>query len=278
MTFIILTLGEKNMNVWEKMINFFTEKGVSRGVAIAYIIVSALIVLMAVVVIVMRIYLMIAYHDGNTQKTKDGRTSSQVAREALDKAGLKHIGVERAGFFRAFFIGNCYSMTKKTIYLRKGIYNKDTITAVALALQKVGVAKLCEKGDAKTRTRNIMQILSLVGPILFVPVVMIGFVVDYAIFAHFGVFSIVGIAIGFVLTFAGLIATLLNLPVEKHANDLALETIKETKVLDEQEIVVVKKVFKAYIVSYVCEFIVAVLRIVQIILEIVMNAQINSNK
>ena len=55
---------------------------------------------------------------------------------------------------------------------------------------------------------------------------------------------------------------------------MALEMIKETGVLNEEEIVIVKKVFKAYIVSYICEFIVAVLRIVQIILEIVMNSQI----
>jgi len=264
------------MSIFEQAIAYFTEQGVSRGVAITYLIVSALIAIMIIVVLVMRIYLIIAYHDGNTKQTKSGKTSSQVAREALDKAGLKHIQVKKAGFFRAFFIGNCYSITQKTIFLRKGIYDKSTVTAVALALQKVGVAKMCEEGNAITRTRNIMQILSLVGPILFVPVVALGFVLDIVLFHVFGVFSIVGIAVGFVLIFAGLVSTLLTLPVEKKANDMALKTINETGVLTSDEIEITKKVFKAYIVSYVCEFIVAVLRIVQIILEIVMNAQINS--
>ena len=266
------------MNAWEKLISYFTEQGVSRGVAITYLIVSALILVMVVVVIVMRVYLMVKYHEGNTQKTKNGKTSNQVAREALDKAGLKHVRVEKAGFFRAFVYGNCYSITQKTIFLRKGIYGKDTITAVALALQKVGVAKLCESGDAKTRTRNIMQILSLFGPILFVPFVLAGFALDYALFRVFGMFSIIGIAVGLVLVFSGLIATLLNLPVEKQANEMALKLIKETGVLTDEELPVVQKVFKAYIISYICEFIVAVLRIIQIVLEIVMNAQINNNK
>ena len=266
------------MEFIEQFISYFTDQGVSRGVAITYIAVSALIAIMAIVVIVMRIYLMFAYHDGNTKKTKSGKTSTQVAREALDKAGLKHIQIKKAGFFRAFFIGNCYSITKKTIFLRKGIYDKDSITAVSMALQKVGVAKLCEQGDTKTRTRNIMQILSLVGPVLFVPVVLLGFILDIVLFNVFGMFSIVGIIIGLILVFSGFIATLLNLPVEKHANNIALDIINKTSVLSQDEIVIVKKVFKAYIVSYVCEFIVAVLRTIQIVLEIVMNAQINNNK
>lgn len=264
------------MNIWEQLISYFTDLGVSRGVAITYLIVSALIILMALIVIVMRIYLMVTYHEGNSKKTRSGKTSSEVAREALDKAGLKHVQVAKAGFFRAFIFGNSYSISQKTIFLRRGIYNKDSITAVSMALQKVGVAKLYESGDAKTRTRNIMQVVSLVGPLLFVPVVFAGFVLDYALFRVFGIFSIIGIAVGLVIVFSGLIATLLTLPVEKQANEMALKMIKETGVLTDEEIVVVKKVFKAYLVSYVCEFIVAVLRIIQIVLEIIMNAQIKN--
>lgn len=263
---------------WEELIAFFTEKGVSRGLAITYIIVSAVLVVMAIFALVMRIVVIVKYHEGNAQKTKNGKTSSQVAREALDKAGLKHIRVEKAGWLRAFFIGNCYSISHKTIYLRGSIYNKDSITAVGLALQKVGQAKMCEEGDGLTRTRNIMQILSLIGPIMFVPVVLLGFVLDFALFSVFGVFSVVGIAVGFVLVLAGLISTLLNLPVEKRANTYALKLVKETGVLDAQEQEVLKKVFDAYIVAYVCEFLVAILRIVQIVLEIVMNVQISNNK
>ena len=53
------------MNIWEKLISYFTEQGVSRGLAITYIIICGLIAIMAVIVIVMRIYLIFAYHDGN---------------------------------------------------------------------------------------------------------------------------------------------------------------------------------------------------------------------
>jgi len=262
---------------WEEAIKFFTDKGVTRELAITYIIVSIVLVVMAIVALVMRIMVIVKYQEGNHMKTKNGKTGHEVAREALDKAGLSHIKVEKAGWLRAFFIGNCYSITKKTIFLRRGIYDKDSITAVGLALQKVGLAKACEEGEGMTRTRNIMQILSLVGPILFVPVMLIGFVLDYALFHVFGVFSIVGIVVGFILVASGFISTILSLPVEKKGNDYALKIVDQTGILDKEERRVLEKVFKAYIIAYVCEFIVAILRIVQIVLEIVMNAQISSN-
>ncbi|MBQ8451916.1 MAG: zinc metallopeptidase [Clostridia bacterium] len=266
------------VELWEKGITYFTDMGVTRGLATTYIIVSILIVLMALVALVMRIIVVIKYHKGNNMTTSSGKTSFEVAREALDKAGLKHVQVKKAGWLRAFFIGNCYSITKKTVFLRGSIANKNSITAVALALQKVGVAKMVEGKGKAAKVRNVAQILTLVGPILFVPVVLVGFLIDLLVFNALGAFSIVGIVIGLLLVFAGFVETLLNIPVEKKANEMALQMIKETHVLNAEETEVVKEVFSAYMVAYVCEFIIAVLRVVQIILEIVMNSQIANSK
>ena len=265
------------MEYIEQLISYFTDLGVTRGVAITYIIVSALLVIMAIVAIIMRIIVVIKYFEGNHTKTKNGKTSFEVARELLDKAGLEHIKVKKAGIFRAFFFGNSYSLSQKTIFLRGTIANKDSITAVGIAIQKVGIAKLCETGHKVAKTRNIMQILNIFAPIMFVPIVLIGFIIDFALFNVFGVFSIIGIAVGLFLVATGFIATLLNLPVEKKANNMALELIDETGIFDDEEKRIIKKVFDAYIVAYVCEFIVAILRIIQIVLEIVIKVQISKN-
>lgn len=232
---------------------------------------------MAVAALVMRIIVFFKYQKGNKTKTESGKTSKEVAEEALKKAGLTNVKVKKANWLRAFFFGNSYSLSKKTIFLRRGIYEKDSITAVGMALQKVGVAKMCEDGGI-ARTRNIMQILSLFGPILFIPSVVIGFLIDYFIFTAIGIFSIVGIAIGVVILLSGFIATMLNIPVEKKANNMAMKIVEETQVLNKQEREVLKQVFDAYIIAYICEFIVAVLRIVQMVLEIVMNSQISNKK
>ncbi len=261
----------------EEIIKYFTDQGISRELAIAYLVVSALIVIMAVVVIVMRIILFFRYNATNNIRTSSHKTSVQVAREALDKCGLSHIQVKKAGFFRAWFFGNCYSITKKTIFLRRGIYDKDSLTAVGMALQKVGVAKMCEENKSGARIRNVMQILALFGPFLFLPIVLAGFLIDLFVFANIGLFSTIGLAVGLFIMLSGFIVTMLNIPVEKKANDMALKMLSETNILNEEELSQVKKVFDTYIIAYVCEFLVTVLRIVQIVLEIVMNSQIKNN-
>lgn len=262
---------------WNNLIESFTSKGVSETLAIVYIIVSMLLIVMAVVALVMRIIVMIKYADGNNTKTKSSKTSFEVAREALNKAGLSHIQVKRSGFFRATFFGNSYSLSQKTIYLRRGLADKDSITAVSMALQKVAIAKMCEDGNGMTKTRNVMQILNVFAPIMFVPIILLGFLIDFIVFQTVGAFSIVGIVVGLFLILTGLIATILSLPVEKKANTMAFNIIQKTEVLNEEEQQVAKKVFSAYMVAYICEFIVAIIKAVQIVLEIVINAQINKN-
>lgn len=266
------------VSLWNKGIHYLTEQGVSEGIAAVYLVVSALIVIMALVAIVMRLIVVVKYYEGNKTKTKSGKTSFQVAQEALAKAGLTGVKVKKAGILRAFFIGNSYSVSKKTIFLRGSIANKNSITAVSLALQKVAIAKMAHDGKSSVKIRNTAQVLGLVGPILFIPVVLIGFVIDFFLFGIFGAFSIVGIIVGLILIFSGLIATLLNLPVEKKANQIALKLIDETGVLTKEEQDIAKKIFDAYLVAYICEFIIAILRLIQIVLEIVMNVQINNKQ
>lgn len=261
----------------EELIKYFTDKGASRGLAIAYLVVSALLVIMAIVALVMWIYVAVKYYGANRKKTSSGKTSFDIAREMLDKCGLKHIQVKKANIFRAFIFGNCYSITKKTVFLRRSIANKDSITAVGMALQKVGVAKLCESGDKKAVARNRLQIVGLFGPILFIPIVLIGAIVDYLLFGYFGVGAFVAIGISVLILIGSFLVTLLNIPVEKKANKMALDMIKESNVLNQEEQAIVKKVFDAYIVAYICDFIVSVLRIIQIVLEIAMGVQ-TSNK
>ena len=265
-------------NMWEEIVNVFTELGVSRGVAIAYLVVCALLVVMAIVALIMWIRVCIVYYKTNNIKTVSGKTSFQVAREVLDSYGLNHIKVERASFIRAWIFGNCYSITKKTVFLRSSIADKNSITAIGVALQKAGIARLCEEGNTTAKVRNKMQILSVFGPMLFLPIIIIGALVDFLVFKTLGTFSMVSVAISILIVASGFIVTLLNLPVERKACNMALEMLYESHVLNEDEIEEVKRVFKAYILAYVCDFIVAVLRIAQIVLEIVMNNQISANR
>ena len=265
------------MEAIQKIISYFTESGVSPVIAIAYLIVSALVVVMAIVALVMWIMVSVRYFKTNKKKISSGKTSMQVAREMLDKCGLDYVQVKKAGFLRAWFYGNSYSLTKKTIFLRRNISDKDTVTAVGLALQKVGIAKMCETDGKMAKTRNIFQIVGLFGPFMFIPVILIGVLIDFLLIQEPGAASVVSMVLGLMILSAGFVVTLLNIPVEKKANEMALEMIDRSNLMTDEERNMIKLVFDTYIIAYVMDFIVTVLRIIQLILEIVMKAQMGSN-
>ena len=161
--------------------------------------------------------------------------------------------------------------------MRGSIAGKNSLTAIGVALQKVGIAKLCESGDAKARTRNVLQIVGLFGPILFIPIILIGALLDYLLFSSFGTISFVSIALGLLIIAAGFLTTLLNIPVEKKANKMAMEMLDTCGLFEDEEKAQIKKVLDTYIIAYICDFIVSVLRVVQLVLEIVMSNQISSH-
>ena len=263
--------------LWNQLIKMFTDTGVSKGVAVAYIIVGVLIVLMAIVALIMRIVLFARYHGANKRECSGGRTSFQVAHEALVKAGMGHIQVKKSGFFRALIFGNSYSLRKKTIFLRRGIADKNSLTAVGVALQKVGIAKLCESGDKAAITRNVLQYVGLFGPFLFIPFILVGVVVDMLLFNVLGNFSIGTIVAGIAVLSISFVVTLLNIPVEKKGNKAAMQMLDEIDICTEEEKEIIKNVLDTYIIMYICDFIINVLRLLQYVLEIVMRMQQGRN-
>lgn len=265
------------MEFIDKIMALLKEGGASQALAIAYIVVSALVVIMAIVALVMWIVVAIRYSRANRMQTSSGKTSCEVAREALDKAGLHYVQVKKASFLRAWFWGNSYSLSKKTIFLRRNIMEKSSLTAVGLALQKVGIAKAIEGGDIKAKTRNFLQIFGVFGPFMFIPLVLLGAIIDIVLFSHFGTWSIAGLVVGIIFLLTGALCTFLNIPVEKKANKVALELLEEHKVCTASEREEIKKVLDTYITAYILDFIVTVLRIIQLILEILINSRTSSN-
>ena len=266
---------EGSNNIIQNLIHFFTDQGISKGLAIAYLVVLGLVVLMGIVCLIMWIRVCGKYYKNNKVPISTGRSSFDVAREALARCGLTNIEVKRSGFIRAWIFGNSYSVIRKTIFLRRRIADKNSLTAVGVALQKVGVAKLCE-GDMKAaKARYYLQLLGIFGPLLFIPIIFIGMVVDLILFQHYGTISIASLAVGGAILGLGFVATLLNIPVEKKANELALEMIEESKVCTEEEKEKIAGILKAYLVAYICDFILTVLRILLFILEILMKVQGN---
>ena len=75
--------------------------GAPIGLVVAYIIVSILVVVMAIVALVMKILIAVRYWKANKMPISTGMTGADAARYVLDKDGLTHIKVKKAGVIRS---------------------------------------------------------------------------------------------------------------------------------------------------------------------------------
>lgn len=211
------------------------------------------------------------YRKNNKIKSQVGYTGAQAARTFLDMNELQDVKVQQAGFWRAFFIGNSYSSKKNTIFLRKNIFNESSITADAIALQKVAIVIADKQGHKGTRLRNRLQAWIPFVPYLFIPIILVGVILDSLIFGWSemnGIATIVAGLIAVTLLIVIFAFAIIVAKVEKRANTNALMLMEKTNFLTAEERVKVKSLFNAYIVAYVADILLAVFQILKIFFKI----------
>ncbi len=226
---------------------------------------------------VARLSLFFRYHSYNKDETEQGLTALTATRTLLDANDMQDVEVKQCGFWRAWFWGNSYSTRKKTIYLRKGIINKKSITAIGVGLQKTGLAIMHKRGDKKLKARSILLPLSYIMPVLFIPIVIVGLLLDIFLFNFTGVATIVSAIIGFAFYLVAFVYMLINIPVEKQANRLAMGIIEKSNFLTPDEREKVNKLFKSYILMYVVDFVVALLNVILQILKVILKIVEHNN-
>ena len=251
------------------------------GLGIAYLVVCGLVLIMALVASVMKLIVWIRYSRANKTPISVQMSGLDAARYVLDKEGLDYVNVKKAGFLREAVFGNYYNILTKTIYLRSvfgKIDSKQTVTSVALGVQKAAIAKLCESGDKQAMTRNKLHLIGLFGPFLFIPLVILGMILDFMVFNTGGILSAICLSVSGLFVVLGFIVTFLNIPVEKKANEIALQMMEDHGLATGEELETMRNVYKAYITSYICDFILELLRMIQWILEILMKMKGSKSK
>ena len=242
------------------------------GLEVAYIAVGVLLGIAIIAALIAQIAVAVGYWRGNRTNNSLGLSGAEYARKLLDQNGMPDVQVKKCGIIRTVLFGNHYSISKKTVYLRMRTINKPSLTAVAMAAQKVALAEQHKNKNAKMIVRSRLQGLGVFAPSLCIPLVVIGFLIDIFV-AQTLLFSLIATVLGLIFILFGFIVTLLNIPVEKKAMKRALVFLKAN--LTREEIVIVKKIYRSYMVEYALQFIIAVLRIIQLILKILLGARKN---
>ena len=232
---------------------------------IALMIVGVLIAIVGMVSGITSIWLVVKYFRFNRRENSLGLTGIEVARKILDDNGLEHIKVKRTG---SLFFGNSYSHYFKKVRLRGFIRHETSITSMGMGAQKAALAILDKEGDADMRKRIRLVPLVTFGPFAFIPLILIGGVLDYFVFNGSGICTLVLGTIGLLFYAYSVVLSVLTLKTEKKAQSRAYEILEQDYHITNEELSALKELFHLYNVQYINDIILSSLELLYTILEI----------
>ena len=232
---------------------------------IALMIVGVLIAIVGIVSGITSIWLVVKYFRFNRRENSLGLTGIEVARKILDDNGLEHIKVKRTG---SLFFGNSYSHYFKKVRLRGFIRHETSLTSMGMGAQKAALAILDKEGDKDMRKRIRLVPLVTFGPFAFIPLILIGGVLDYFVFNGSGICTLVLGTIGLLFYVYSVVLSVLTLKTEKKAQSRAYEILQRDYHITDDELSALKELFHLYNVQYINDIILSSLELLYTILEI----------
>lgn len=233
---------------------------------IALIVVGVLIAIMAIVSGVTSIWLFVKYVRFNRIQNSAGLTAEETARKILDINGLQDIKVKSSG---SIIFGNSYSHYFKKVRIRRFTRHKQSLTALGMGAQKACLAVLDKEGDPEMKKRVKLYPLIAFGPFAFIPMVIIGAVIDLFIYNTNGIAVIVLGGIALLFYAYSLVLSILTLKTEMRAQEKAYEILQANNMATNEELECLKELFKLYNIQYVNDIILAVLELIYYVLQIV---------
>ncbi len=234
-------------------------------------IVIILILIVSLFALIVQIFLALKYRKYNKKQNSIGMTGEDVARKILDDNDLQHIKVKANG---SILFGNSYSHFFKKVRLRRLTWKKASVSSLAMASQKSCLAIMDKENDPDMKTRIRLTPLIYFGPIAFIPLVVIGVFIDLLIMGSSSLtftttFSVIGLLI-YIISF---IMSIKILKTEIKAQEKAYKLLKDNNMATDDELVMIKKLFKLYNIQYVNDMIISLLELVYRILQIIASIQ-----
>lgn len=166
-----------------------------------------------------------------------GRSGSDVAREILDKNGLRNVPIKEVGGTLSDF----YDPRDKSLSLSRDIKDGTSIASVAVAAHEVGHALQDKDGYSFLNLRSMMAPAVSISSKFAMYLILGGLIFDITRLLDIGI-----IMYGVIVLF-----TIVTLPVEFNASRRALNEIRAIRGVNDETIYGSKKVLKAAALTYV---------------------------
>lgn len=236
----------------------------------AIFIVGILIIAVGVVSVGVSLWLMYKYIKFNRTTNSANINGRDAARKLLDQNGLQHIAVSTWG---SFIFGNSYSHYFNKVRLRRLTQKKKSITALAMAAEKTALAALDQEDDPDMRTRVRLTPLMYFGPIAFLPLIIIGALIDYILFSFTGVVTIIAALVGLSLYAISFVLAIKVLKTEVKAQRRALQMLVDENMVTAEETAMMQELFHIYNIQYVNDIVMACLEMIMRVLNFVADQQ-----
>ena len=213
-----------------------------------------LIVPVMIFSLAMQIMVKSAYKKQSQVRNSRGITGAMAAQMVLDSYGVHNVRIEMAS---GRGLSDHYDPRHNVIRLSQGVYGTPSVAAVGIAAHEAGHAAQHAKGYFPIKLRNAILPVCNIGSMLAVPLMILGFMLDF-----FGL-----VTIGLALYSLIAVFQLVTLPVEFNASRRAMEAIEGQNMLQGSERAGAKKVLSAAAMTYVAALVVSLANLLRFILR-----------
>ena len=243
----------------------FSSIHLEQGLQIAIVIMGVFIGIIAFVSMTVSVWLTVKYSIFNHKENSVGMTGEEVARKVLDDHDLQHIKVKVTG---SLLFGNSYSHYFKKVRLRRLTRHKTSVTALGMGAQKACLAVLDKEGDPDMKKQIRLYPLVTFGPFAFIPLLIVGTLLDYFVFSQNGVCTYVFGGLGLLFYIYAIVLSVLTLKTEKKAQERAYTVLQRSHLANEEELADLKELFRLYNIQYINDIIMASLELIYKLLQI----------
>ena len=214
-----------------------------------------------IITLMAQIYVNNTYNKYKYQSLRKRTTGAEIAREILDKNGLKNIKVVEIK-------GNLtdhYDPKKKVLRLSDSVYGSTSVAAVGVAAHECGHALQHKEGYGPLKLRSMLVPAANIGSKLGLPLVILGLALGFGFeLPGGGYFSLAQIGV-WVFSLAVLFQVI-TLPVEFNASGRALRLLESYGILGADEVDDCKHVLGAAALTYVAAAASSILQLLRLMM------------
>ncbi len=234
------------------------------SVQAALLAVGAMIMLVALAALGISALLGLSYLRYTQQKNSAHITGETAARRLLDANGLHDVDVK---ITTSLIFGNSYSHYFKTVRLRRLSVGRESLAALAMSGEKVALAVLDRENDPDMRLRNRVSPFITLGPLLFLPLIVLGMVTDYLLAGASGYVTLALWSLALLVYLFSFALSFTTLKTEKKAQRRACSLLSESGMLTEDEKPQLQKLFRLYNIQYINDVVLSLLEFAHLVIQ-----------